>query len=313
MTTTGDFEALEEELRTVSCRAGTREFRDAGKAFEEALRNAHLPRDARASLWGRYQEAWKMHRRLQSAREAASAEAKRRYLSQLNSLDYNYDGLPIGQNFANWERVGEKIRACRGEIIAMQSTLKTDPDLLHNDRKEIRQRIETLWSKIAASEGTTFVVHAERADRLYSEAHGAVERLSVREAAPILKAAANEFHSLWLERGLRERMQGWFDKLFATLANRYEEGKQKHAEWRGRQQEGVERLRAAREKAREALSRIEANVRANRERLASARSDEHAARVSGWIEEGEEKARDIERSLEELDGKIRDAENRLNE
>jgi hypothetical protein len=307
-----ELRSLRDALEDVAAKAGKQGFRETAKMFEGSLKDARLLlREDRAELWDRYQSLWENHRRTRATLESKSELAKARYASQLDALDYRYDGAPIGQTFENWERVGEKIRSCRAEIKTMQASLKADAELLSKDRQEIYDRINIIWLNIKASEDVTFSVHAERAHKLADDAHRAVQQLRVRDAAPIVKAAAAEVRSLWLERGLRDRMRSWFDNLFQQLSYKYEEGKRKHEDWRVRQEEGLERLRGARAKAQDALTRIEANLEANRERLSTARSDGFQTRVSEWIDEGEQKVRDIEQSLLELDAKISDAEERL--
>lgn len=314
MTHEDEVRSLESDLDRVEEAVERKDFRDAGRMFEERLRSSRsITHEQRDNVWGRYQELWTRRKAFLADRDARSRAAKERYLSTLLGLDYKYDGLPIFQNFDNFARVGEKIRACRTQIKEMQSVIKMDDALLPQDRNEIRERIDSVWHGIQSSEETTFMVHGERADALINDASRAMDALPTREAAAILRAASAEFRSLWLEKPKRERLSALFDDLWTKLEARREEGRRKHADWRVRQETGLDRLRTVRDRAREALESVRGNITANETRLSSARSAEYSARVSGWIEEGEQKARDIERSIEELCEKIRSAEDRLND
>jgi hypothetical protein len=217
------------------------------------------------------------------------------------SLDYDYDGAPIMQDFSNWERVGQKVRLAREQLKAIARAVGSDAALLGKHRKALFQFADEIRARIRSSEETTFSVHGRRAGDLLNEASMAVETMSIREARAVLRSAQADLRSLHLSSSDRDMYKSAFDDLWAKLNARGEEARQRHAEWRARQEAGLERLLAARSKAEDALDRVRSNIALNEERLSSAYSSDYADRVSEWIREGEEKARDIEQSIEELD------------
>lgn len=303
---------LEATLNALSRIVENKDFPERAKSFQEDLKQTHeLTHDQRERLWDRMQELWEHRKRWNEDRKHSSASAKSRYVNELYSIDYKYDGAAILQSFSNYERVGDKVRAARERLKSIGNAIKDDDALLPSHRHELHTLLDEFWQKVKQSEEVTFSVHSERASELYNEACRAVENLLPREAAPILRAASSEVRSLYLDRSDRARYKSWFDDLCAKLNFKRDEGHRKHEDWRRRQEEGLEKLRAARDKALNALERVRNNISDNRSRLYDARSSEYADRVSSWIREGEEKERDIERSIDDLENKIRDAENRL--
>ncbi|MFW6116856.1 MAG: hypothetical protein ACOC6F_03935 [bacterium] len=299
------------ELDGLAANISNPAFKHLAKSFEESLKQHRLAPQERAQIWQRYQQIWDDRKQWMSSRRQESEAAKSRYMKELYSLDFSYDGLPVFQGFSNWERVGEKVRSARERLRAMSKAIKDDQGLLPQDRWAIQQSINDYWDKTRQSEEATFSVHGERANQLYNEAYAAVENLRPRDAGPILKASRAELRSLWLQRGDREKYRSWFDDLWSKLQGKREEGHKRYRDWHARQEQGLEKLRAVRDGKLNALSRVRDNNSLNRERLSGARSSEHADRVSEWIREGEEKERDIERSIEEIESRIREAEDRL--
>jgi len=299
-----ELEGLAESIRNHS-------FKDLAKSFEESLKQHSLPPRERAQIWQRYQQIWEERKQWMSSRRWESEAAKSRYMNELSLLDFSYDGLPIGQGFSNWARVGEKVRSAREKLKAMSKAIKEDGALLPQDRRTIQQSINDYWDATRQKEQTAFSVHAERASQLYNEAYNAVDNLRPREAGPILKASRAELRSLWLERGEREKYESWFNDLWAKLQYKREEAHKRYEDWHARQEQGLEKLRAVRDRMLSALGRVRDNNSMNRDRLGEARSSEYADRVSEWIREGEERERDIERSIDEIESRIREAEDRL--
>jgi hypothetical protein len=305
--------AFEMSLDSLSQTIETKDFPEQAKAFEADLKQEHrLTSSQRSAFWDRYQSMWEQYKRWRSSSLQSSNIAKGRYIGELDSLDFSYDGLPVFQTFANWEQVGEKIRAARGRLKDIQAAIKEDRDLISKDKGELYDLINTIWQKTQQKEETTFLEHSERATVLYNDAYEAIENLSPHEAATVLKSANSELHSLWLSRDDREKYRTWFDELWERLKYKRDEAKKRYEDSRLRQEERLEKLRAAHIRALNALEHVRDNISANESRLADARSSEYAERVSEWIQEGENKARDIELSIEELEAKIREAEEHLN-
>ncbi len=307
-----DTEPLEAMLDALKRQITVPTFRDAAKAFEAELREAKgLTREQKDDLWQRYQILWDERKSFIADRQERSEAAKQRYHHELLSLDFSYDGLPILQTFANWERVGEKVRAARERVKSIRAAVKADRSLLPPERKVVNEELDAVWFKISQSEDVAFDVHRKQADRLYNDAERAVDEMRPRDATPVFKAAQAEVNSLWLRSRDRETFRSLFDDLWQKLKLKKEDARRRYEESLARQVRGLDTLRGARAKALDALDRVKENKRANESRLVEARSRSESERVSGGIREDEETESAIERSIAELEEKIRNAEERL--
>lgn len=306
-----DTHSLEAILRQLESALGADGFQSAAKAFEASLRGSpDLTPEAHGALWQRYQELWARHKSITIERSQATMQ---RYLEELSSLDFSYDGAPLGQTFANWERVGEKVRVSRAKVKSIREAVKGDRDLLHEHRRKVYEAIDSTWFKIGQSEDLAFDFHRREADRLFGYAKSAVEERKPGAATSVFKASRAGVKTLWLRDRDRDLYRSLFDNLWLQLQAKWDASTRRHEEWRGRQTLGLEKLRATYEKTADALRRVEENHEANLERLATARSESYADRVKEWLREGQEKQRDMQRFLTELEEKIRDAKERLGE
>jgi hypothetical protein len=305
-------ESLKATLELLKRQVSAPTFRDTAKSFDLALKESKgLTRALRAELWEAYQSIWADRKAFVTERQQRSDAAAQSYRNELSALDFSYDGAPLGQTFANWEHVGEKVRAARANIKAMQARLKEDRELLPPDRKVLNEAISTVWSKIEQSGDMAFDFHRKQADSLFNDAERAVDQLKPRDATPIFKAAQVEINSLWLRSKDRTIYRGLLDDLWVKLTSKKEDSKRRYDDWRERQEQGRDKLREALDKALDRRRRARENKEANLARLAEARSRSHSERVTEWIREDEEKEAAIERSIVELEEKMRDADEKL--